>query len=389
MSLHHINSVINDHRTLRAFEKVNVTPYKAGVIQQLLREGKHFIKLQKLVDHNEREGNKPFQLFTDEMMLYYFVHEPKHIHEEYAKKPESKVEYIRDLMQFYTLLLENEEIITSDLKEGEHHPGSILQKLEKRHVREYHYWLKERAVLRNGKVGYGMATMLKKVTIIKGFLKWLYEVEYISTPIHLGFLSNQLRRKDRPKRDLTHQEARAIIDFYSFHPKNYALLTLLATTGSRCRELAMAKWSDLYSSSGQIYLHTDTKGDKERDVLILPIAFERLQSYRKRIGLAVELDPQDETPLIMTSNRKRYSTSDLTKYVKSIIQQTKLPFLNKGPITPHWFRHFFAQEALSNGADLFDIKNTLGHSDIRTTQIYVEGLVDKQRNVGRFLSNRF
>lgn len=376
---------INNKNTLIQFQNINKANDGLSLIQSLLHEQGHFSSLQELADHNEREKNKPFEHFTDEMMLYYFVHEPKHIQESYSKKAATKTEYIRDLMQFYILLLENATILALDVKE--HQAGSILKNLEKRHIREYHYWLKDKAVLKNGKVGYGMATMLKKVTIIKGFLKWLYEVEYISSPIHLGFMSNQLRSKDRPKRDLTHQEARAIIDYYKNHPKNFALLTLFATTGSRCRELAMANWSDLYVSGGQIYLHTDTKGDKERDVLILPVAFERLQGYRKRIGLDVQLSPHDDTPLIMTSNRKRYSTSDLTKYVKNTIMQTELPFLNKGPITPHWFRHYFAQEALSNGADLFDIKNTLGHSDIRTTQIYVEGLVDKKRNVGRFLSS--
>lgn len=392
MYIETLNRLGDNQGTLTQFElidKIDSLNKKANVVQLILREEEHFSLLQRLNDHNEREGNSPFQHFTDEMMMYYFIHVPKHIQEEYSKKKESKTEYIRDLMQFYTLLGQHADFIRKDIRNMTE--DSLFKNLEKRHIREYHYWLKDKAVLKNGKIGYSMATMLKKVTIIKGFLKWLYEVEYITSPIHLGFLSNQLRRKDRPKRDLTYEETKAIINFYHFHPKNYALLTLLATTGSRCRELAMANWSDLYASGSNIYLHTDTKGDKERDVLILPIVFERLQNYRKRIRLPYQLDPEDHTPLIMTSNGKRYSTSDLTKYVKNMIQQTMLPFLKykSGPITPHWFRHYFAQEALSSGADLYDIKNTLGHNDIRTTQIYVEGLVDKERNVGKFFMNKF
>jgi hypothetical protein len=43
--------------------------------------------------------------------------------------------------------------------------------------------------LRKGKIGYGIDTMAWKIVVIKRFLKWLYEVEYIKTPLHTA--SNQ------------------------------------------------------------------------------------------------------------------------------------------------------------------------------------------------------
>jgi hypothetical protein len=72
--------------------------------------------------------------------------------------------------------------------------------------------------------------MARKIVVIKSFLKWLYKVEYIIIPLHAAFLNNEVSMKDRPDRDLSYVEVKALIDYYGNHPLNHVLLMLLATT---------------------------------------------------------------------------------------------------------------------------------------------------------------
>ena len=45
-------------------------------------------------------------------------------------------------------------------------------------------------------------------------------------------------------------------------------------------------------------------------------------------------------------------------------------------VSPHTFRHFFSVQCILNGIDIYTLSKLLGHSEISTTQRYLQSLED-------------
>ena len=76
-------------------------------------------------------------------------------------------------------------------------------------------------------------------------------------------------------------------------------------------------------------------------------------------------------------NGQRMSRQGFWKIIKQYSKQAGI----RKDITPHTLRHSFAAHLLENGAQLKDIQEMLGHSDISSTQVYAQMMKNRFSNV--------
>lgn len=150
--------------------------------------------------------------------------------------------------------------------------------------------------------------------------------------------------------------------------RDRAILQTLFSTGLRVSELISLDRDDLRQNSSEIAVRG--KGNKVRVVFLSDEAREAIAAYVKG---RQDVDPAlfiRHHPSRQASDDK---SSDLRLSVRTVQRLIKKHAAAAGitkDITPHTLRHSFATDLLSNGADVREVQQLLGHASITTTQIY-------------------
>ncbi len=151
--------------------------------------------------------------------------------------------------------------------------------------------------------------------------------------------------------------------------RDKAMLELLYATGVRVSELIDLNIDDMNEHAGILYCHGERR---ERIVPIYQAAIKAVNDYIHRVRNIIVMDPT-EIALFTNMNGTRLTRQGFWKIIKTYTKQANI----KKDITPHTLRHSFAAHLLENGAQLKDIQEMLGHSDISSTQVYAKLLREK------------
>lgn len=156
-------------------------------------------------------------------------------------------------------------------------------------------------------------------------------------------------------------------DYKSIRDK--AMLELLYATGIKVSELIELTVSDINLQIGILHLHNEKK---ERIVPMYPAAVKTVATYLVNVRPAIVTDEKEDR-LFTNMSGQPMSRQGFWKIIKHYSEKAGI----KKDITPHTLRHSFAAHLLENGAQLKDIKEMLGHSDISTTQVYAQFMKNK------------
>jgi len=189
---------------------------------------------------------------------------------------------------------------------------------------------------------------------------------------------NQKLELSHPKRNkyipdvLTIDEIRRLIDVTD-NIKHKLVIKLLYGCGFRVGEIVNLKKEDFNFEEGLIHIKL-AKGRKDRFVKIPDSLKEKLKGYSEIV----------EGDIFFGSNRGGKLT---TKSIQLIIKRATKKANIKKRVSPHTLRHSFATHLLEQGTDLRLIQKLLGHSDIKTTQIYLKISNASIKNVRSPLDN--
>ena len=182
----------------------------------------------------------------------------------------------------------------------------------------------------------------------------------------------------RPKRNkkipeiLTKEEVKKMIEGTS-NIKHKLILKILYGCGLRVSELVNLGKSDFNFDENLIHIKL-AKGKKDRFVKIPDSILDELKSYCK-------LNQEDT---FFPSNRGGKLT---TATIQAIVENSARKADIKKEVYPHLLRHSFATHLLEQGTDLRIIQKLLGHSDIKTTQIYTQISQASIKNIKSPLDN--
>lgn len=233
---------------------------------------------------------------------------------------------------------------------------------------------------------YKQKTVKRKTASVKAFYAFLEEEEIISDnpfrKIRVRFKETLVLPRIIPRKEIetllnymyTHKQSAD-----KFWQRDLAVVETLFATGARVYEISNVRLECVDLNSGLIRIMG--KGSRERYVQIVQKSVLKLL---KKYYAANEKAIRSSGYFFVNRNGKRYTEQSIRLMIKKYSRQAGI----ERNITPHMFRHSFATYLVEAGADISCVSPLLGHSSIKTTQIYVHVASKMQTEILRNMHPR-
>lgn len=228
---------------------------------------------------------------------------------------------------------------------------------------------------------YKQKTVKRKIASIKAFYNYLEEEELINEnpfrKIKVKFKETLILPRIIPR-----EEIEQLLNYMYMSSKegtkyslrDIAVVEVFFATGARVYEVSNIRSDCINLNSGLIRIMG--KGGKERYIQIGESdVLELLKKYYAENEKAIK-----ECGYFFINQRGgRFSEQSIRNMMK---KYTQLAGIDRN-ITPHMFRHSFATYLIEEGVDVSCLQQILGHSSIKTTQIYIHVAAEKQAEILR------
>ena len=218
------------------------------------------------------------------------------------------------------------------------------------------------------------SSVARKISCIRSMYRFFLESVLVEENPAIGIKAE--KPKNQSFEIMSHDEIELLLAQPNLStPKGLrdrAMLEVLYATGMRVSEVCSLGLKDVNLKHSYIFCHT---GGKERVIPIYPIAVDCLKNYIENARPTL-LKGQTKNPvLFLNTGGEELSRQGFWKVLKRYATDAGIP----ANITPHTLRHSFATHLLENGADIHDLREILGHSDISSMHVYTKYLKEKMR----------
>lgn len=221
------------------------------------------------------------------------------------------------------------------------------------------------------------STISRNLASIRSFYQFLFRARKVKGDPTEGIQSPKIEKK--APNVLSAKEVELLLD----QPKDVdlkgtrdkAMLEFAYATGMRVTEIISLDIDDVNVEEGYAICRN---GNKQRTVPLGGISVKALKEYVQE-ARPILIRDENEKALFVNINGKRLTRQGFWKIVKYYKEQAHIT----KDITPHVLRHSFATHLLQNGADLKAIQTMLGHSDISSTQVYMQFQNENLKNIYR------
>lgn len=208
-------------------------------------------------------------------------------------------------------------------------------------------------------------TFNRKITSFKEFYKYLLSEKYCIN-VRIDKILHVKNEKKYP-RIISYEDVKKLVAVQEdtlIGNRNKAIITLLYITGLRVSELCNLTFNNINFKEG--YIRCIGKGNKEKIIVCGELLNISLNYYIKELRPKILYGIQSNYIFV---NQEGEPLKRQTIY--EIVRNASIKAEIKLKVSPHTLRHCFATHMLENGADVRSVQEMLGHSDISTTQIYL------------------
>lgn len=226
-------------------------------------------------------------------------------------------------------------------------------------------------------VGKKASSISRSIASIRSFYQYVLRNKKIKVDPTENIQSPKIEK--RVPSVLTAKEVELLLD----QPKDIdlkgirdkAMLEFAYATGMKVTEIISLNMEDVDLEEGYV---TCKHGNKQRNIPLGNMSLKALREYVEE-ARDILVKNEGEQALFVNINGSRLTRQGFWKIIKFYKEQAHIT----KDITPHVLRHSFATHLLQNGADLKAIQTMLGHSDISSTQVYMQFQDEGIKNVYR------